>query len=99
MFKIKKAEFLNDITYLMEVEAEHIARSCQPGQFLIVKIDEKGERVPLTICDYDREAGTVTIVFQILGSSTKKMAELKAGDILEILLVLWVFHQSLLMKI
>jgi glutamate synthase (NADPH/NADH) small chain len=80
MFKIKKAEFLNDITYLMEVEAEHIAKSCQPGQFLIVKIDEKGERVPLTICDYDREAGTVTIVFQILGSSTKKMAELKAGD-------------------
>lgn len=80
MYKIKRAVFLNDVTYLMEVEAEHIAKSCQPGQFLIVKIDEKGERVPLTICDYDRVNGTVTIVFQILGSSTKRMAELKAGD-------------------
>ncbi len=80
MFKIKRAEFLTDIIYLMEVEAEHIAKSCQPGQFLIAKIDEKGERVPLTICDYNREEGTVTIVFQILGASTKRMADLKAGD-------------------
>ncbi len=80
MFKIKKAQFLTDIIYLMEVEAEHIAKSCQPGQFLIAKIDEKGERVPLTICDYNREEGTVTIVFQILGASTQRMAELKTGD-------------------
>ena len=51
-----------------------------PGQFVIVKMDEKGERIPLTICDYDREAGTITIVFQTVGASTHKMAELKAGD-------------------
>ena len=53
---------------------------CQPGQFIIVKLDEKGERIPLTICDYDREEGTITIVFQEIGVSTIKMAELKAGD-------------------
>ena len=64
----------------MDVEAPRVARHCQPGQFVIVKMDEKGERIPLTICDYDREAGTVTIVFQIVGASTDKMAELKEGD-------------------
>ena len=56
------------------------ARSCQPGEFVIVKMDEKGERIPLTICDFDREKGTVTIVFQIVGASTLKMSELQAGD-------------------
>ena len=66
--------------YLMDVEAPRVARHCQPGQFVIVKMDEKGERIPLTICDYDREAGTITIVFQTVGASTTKMAELKAGD-------------------
>ena len=64
----------------MDVEAPRVASHCEPGQFVIVKIDEKGERVPLTICDYDREAGTVTIVFQALGASTQKMAVLKEGD-------------------
>ncbi len=80
MYKIVKAEKLADKIYLMDVEAKRVARSCQPGQFVIVKMDETGERIPLTICDYDAEAGTVTIVFQIVGASTLKMAELKAGD-------------------
>ena len=62
------------------VEAPRVARSCQPGEFVIVKMDEKGERIPLTICDFDREKGTVTIVFQIVGASTLKMSELQAGD-------------------
>ena len=80
MYKILKAEELADKIFLMDVEAPRIARHCEPGQFVIVKMDEKGERIPLTICDYDREKGTITIVFQIVGASTLKMAELKAGD-------------------
>ena len=55
-------------------------RYCEPGQFVIVKIDEEGERIPLTICDYDREAGTITIVFQTVGASTERMAYLQEGD-------------------
>ncbi len=80
MYKILKAESLNENIVLMDIEAPRIASSCLPGQFLIVKMDEKGERIPLTICDYDRENGTVTIVFQVVGASTKKMATLKTGD-------------------
>ncbi len=80
MYKIRKAEVLTDNIYLMDVEAKRIAKSCQPGQFVIVRMDEIGERIPLTICDYDREEGTITIVFQTVGASTKRMAELKAGD-------------------
>lgn len=80
MYKILKAEKLADKIFLMDVEAKRIAKSCQPGQFIIAKIDDKGERIPLTICDYDREAGTITIVFQIVGASTERMSALKAGD-------------------
>lgn len=80
MYKILKSELLADKIYLMDVEAPRIAKRCQPGEFLIVKVDEKGERIPLTICDYDREKGTVTIVFQIVGASTYRMALLKKGD-------------------
>ena len=80
MYKIVKAECLADKIYLMDVEAPRIAKLCQPGEFLIVKMDQVGERIPLTICDYDREKGLVTIVFQIVGASTARMAELKAGD-------------------
>ena len=57
MYKIIKAEKLNEIVYLMVVEAPMVAKHCQPGQFIIVKEDDAGERIPLTICDYDREAG------------------------------------------
>ena len=64
MYQIVKAEKLADKIFLMEIEAPRVARACQPGQFLIVKMDEVGERIPLTICDYNREKGIVTIVFQ-----------------------------------
>ncbi len=80
MYKIAKAKQLADKIYLMDVVAPRVAKHCEPGQFVIVKLDEKGERVPLTICDYDREAGTVTIVLQTIGASTEKMAHLKEGD-------------------
>ena len=80
MYNILKAEKLAEKIFLMDVEAPRVARSCQPGEFVIVKMDEKGERIPLTICDFDREKGTVTIVFQIVGASTLKMSELQAGD-------------------
>ena len=80
MYKILKAEMLAENIYLMDVQAPRVAKSCLPGQFVIVKMDEKGERIPLTICDYDRVAGTITIVFQIVGASTTRMAGLKKGD-------------------
>ncbi|EGO86625.1 NAD-binding oxidoreductase, partial [Clostridium botulinum C str. Stockholm] len=71
MFKIVKKELLVPNIYLMDIEAPRVAKSAKPGQFVIVKIDEKGERLPLTICDYDKEKGTVTIVFQVVGRSTE----------------------------
>lgn len=80
MYPILQARQLADKIFLMDVEAPRVASSCLPGQFIIAKIDEKGERIPLTICDYDAKKGTVTIVFQVVGASTKRMSELKAGD-------------------
>ena len=80
MYKIQEAEMLANNIYRMVVEAPRVAQHCLPGQFVIVKADEEGERIPLTICDYDREAGTITIVFMPIGESTKKMKDLKAGD-------------------
>lgn len=80
MYKILQAEELTTNIYLMVVEAKRVAKSCQPGQFVIVRMDEAGERIPLTVCDYDREKGTVTIVFQIVGAATQKMSALKTGD-------------------
>ena len=80
MYKIvKKAELTQNI-YLMDVEAKRVAAKCQPGQFVIVRTDAEGERIPLTICDYDAEKGTVTIVFQCVGAATHMMAKLKEGD-------------------
>lgn len=83
MFRILKAEQLAEKIFLMDVEAPRVAKACEPGEFVIVRMDEKGERIPLTICDFDREKGTVTIVFQIVGASTQKMAGLQAGDAFE----------------
>lgn len=80
MYRILQADKLAANIYRMVVEAPRVAARCLPGQFLIAKSDEEGERIPLTICDYDREAGTVTIVFQPVGASTTKMAQLQAGD-------------------
>ena len=79
-YTIMKKESLANSIYLMDVKAPRVAKNCYPGQFVIVKMDEKGERIPLTICDYDREEGTVTIVFQALGSSTKLMATYEEGE-------------------
>ena len=80
MFKIvSKRELTNNI-YLMDIEAPRVAKSAKPGQFIIIKNDEKGERIPLTIADYDKEKGTVTIVFQTVGAGTKQLAEFKEGE-------------------
>ena len=83
MYKILNADKLSANVFLMDVEAPRVAKHCLPGQFVIVKMDEVGERIPLTICDYDAEKGTVTIVFQPAGASTTRMAQLKAGDYFE----------------
>lgn len=80
MYKIVKKERLTDNIYLMEIEAPRVARSANPGQFIIVKLDEQGERIPLTICDYDAKKGTVTIVFQTLGASTEAMINYEEGE-------------------
>lgn len=79
-YKIVEKKQLNDVVYLMDIEAPRVAKSAKPGQFIIVIIDEKGERMPLTIADYDIERGTVTIVFQIVGDSSKKLGMLEKGD-------------------
>ncbi len=80
MYQIVKARTLAEKIFLMDVKAPRVAKACQPGEFVIVRMDEKGERIPLTICDFDREAGTVTIVVQVVGASTRRMAGLKEGD-------------------
>ena len=80
MYKILEAKELTTNIFYMVVEAKRVAKACQPGQFVIVRTDEASERIPLTICDYDREKGTVTIVFQIAGAGTRVMSSLKAGD-------------------
>ena len=79
-YKIVKKNMLNPQIFLMEVEAPLIAKKAEPGQFIILRIDEYGERVPFTIADYDREKGTVTIIVQIVGKTTKDLALLEAGD-------------------
>ena len=80
MYKIVKKQELTTNIYLMEVEANRVAKTCEPGQFVIVRMDSEGERIPLTICDYNREKGTVTIVFQTVGAGTKLMAQLEEGE-------------------
>ena len=80
MYKIVQKRQLNSAVTLMEVEAPLIAKKAQAGQFIIFRVDEKGERVPLTIADYDREKDTVTIIFQIVGRSTMLLNQLEVGD-------------------
>lgn len=79
-YKIVRKEVLNPTIFLMEVEAPLIARKAEPGQFIILRIDEHGERVPFTINDYDREKGTVTIIVQIVGKTTKDLAQIEEGE-------------------
>ena len=83
MFKIVRKKELNASVTLMEIEAPFVARKAKAGQFIIFRIDEEGERVPLTIAGYDREKGTVTIIFQKVGLSTKMLGELNEGDYLQ----------------
>lgn len=80
MAEIIKRERLVPNIHCVEIEAPEIARKCQPGQFIIVMPDEKGERIPLTVADWDRESGTVTCVFLVVGTSTHKLSFLQAGD-------------------
>lgn len=83
MYKIVRKEVLNPSVSLIEVEAPYIARKAEPGQFIILRVDEKGERIPFTIADYDRDKGTVTVIFQIVGKSTESLNELGEGDSLQ----------------
>ena len=83
MYPIVRREKLADNIILMDIKAPRVAAECLPGQFIIAKTDEVGERIPLTICDYDREKETVTIVVQTIGAGTERMMDLKEGDSLE----------------
>ena len=83
MYQIVKKRQLNQDVVLMEVKAPYVAAKAQAGQFIIFRVDEQGERVPLTVADYDLEAGTVTIIFQTVGNSTKELAELGEGDYIQ----------------
>ena len=80
MYEIIKAEMLTDNIYSFVVKAPRIAKSCLPGQFVIVRSHEDAERIPLTICDYDRENSTVTLVFQVVGAGSLRLSELNTGD-------------------
>ncbi len=80
MYRILNARWLNENIFLMDIEAKRVADRCEPGQFIIVRVDKDGERIPLTICDYDREKGSVTIVAQVVGAETYRLSKLQAGD-------------------
>ena len=80
MYKIVRKEVLNPTVTLMEVEAPFVAKKAEPGQFIILRVDDEGERIPLTIADYNRQKGTITIIFQIVGASTFKLNTLNEGD-------------------
>ena len=79
MYKIVKKQVLNPTVTLMEVDAPLIAKKAEPGQFIILRVDENGERIPLTVADFNREKGTVTIIFQIVGATTEKLNHLNEG--------------------
>ncbi len=80
MYKILKKEILNPTVTLMEVYAPYVARKCEAGQFIILRVSDGGERIPLTIADYNKENGTVTIIFQIVGATTMKLNSLNEGQ-------------------
>lgn len=83
MYRILKKEALNPTVTRMVVEAPLVARNAQPGQFVILRVDQQGERIPLTIAGYDRKAGTVTIIFQLVGASTLALDRLNPGDAIQ----------------
>ena len=80
MFRIVRKEILNPTVTRMDIEAPAVAKKAQPGQFIILRVDEDGERIPLTVADYDREKGTVTIIFQIVGATTELLNRKNVGD-------------------
>ena len=80
MYKILKKKELNPTVTLMEVDAPFVAKKAEPGQFIILRVDEEGERIPLTVADFDREKGTVTIIFQIVGGTTERLNQLREGE-------------------
>lgn len=80
MYRIIRKKELNSSVTQMEIEAQLVAKKAEPGQFIILRVDENGERIPLTIADFDREKGTVTIIFQVVGATTEKLNELNEGD-------------------
>ena len=82
MYKILKKKELNPTVTLMEIEAPRVAKKAEPGQFIILRTDSEGERIPLTIADYDREKGSITIIFQIVGATTEKLNHMKEGECL-----------------
>ena len=82
MFEIKRKECLNPTVTRMDIYAPRVAAKAEPGQFIILRVDAEGERIPLTVADYDREAGTVTIIFQVVGATTEKLNHLCEGDCL-----------------
>lgn len=80
MYKIIRKKVLNPTVVLMDIAAPAIAKKAEPGQFIILRVDEEGERIPLTIADYDRENGTVTIIFQVVGQTTMALSKLEEGE-------------------
>ena len=83
MYRIVKKRVLNPTVSLMEIKAPAVARKAEPGQFIILRVDGEGERIPLTIADFDREAGTVTIIYQVVGATTEKLNHKEEGDSLQ----------------
>ena len=83
MNKIVRKKSLNPTVTLMEIDAPLVAKKAEPGQFIILRVDENGERIPLTIADFDREKGTVTIIFQIVGATTEKLNHKKEGEFIQ----------------
>jgi ferredoxin--NADP+ reductase len=80
MYKIVRKALLNPTVAMMEIEAPFVARKAEPGQFIILRVDDDGERIPLTIADYDVEKGTVTIIFQVVGATTEKLKHMKEEE-------------------
>ena len=80
MYRITEKQSLNPTVSRMVIAAPHVARRAEPGQFVIIRADAEGERIPLTVADYDRKAGTVTVIYQIVGATTHKLDRLGAGD-------------------
>ena len=83
MYKIVAKQVLNPTVVRMEIQAPYVAKKAQAGQFVILRVDDRGERIPLTVADYNRTAGTVTIIFQLVGATTKQLARLEVGDSLQ----------------